>query len=58
MWHIRAGGKVNIVFWRGNVRERDDFEDPVVDGRIILKLIFSSGVGRTDWIHLVEDRDG
>jgi hypothetical protein len=28
------------VFWSGNLRERDTLEDPGVDGRIILKLIF------------------
>ena len=27
-------------FWWGNVREREHFEDPGVDGRIILRLIF------------------
>jgi len=27
-------------FWRGNLRKRDYFEDPGVDGRIILKRIF------------------
>jgi hypothetical protein len=27
-------------FWWGNVRERDHFEDPDIDGRIILKWVF------------------
>jgi hypothetical protein len=27
-------------FWLGNLRERDDWEDPGVDGRIILGCIF------------------
>jgi hypothetical protein len=28
-------------FWWGNLRERDHWEDPGVDGRIILRWIFS-----------------
>jgi len=34
-------GKVEMytVFWRGILRERDHFEDPGVDGRIILRWI-------------------
>ena len=27
-------------FWWGNLRERDHLEDPGIDGRIILQLIF------------------
>jgi len=27
-------------FWWGKLRERDDLEDPGVDDRIILRLIF------------------
>jgi len=29
-------GKVHTGFWCGNPRERDHWEDPGVDGRIIL----------------------
>jgi hypothetical protein len=33
-------GEVCTVFWWGNLRERDHWGDPGVDGRIILRLIF------------------
>jgi hypothetical protein len=33
-------GKAYIGFWWGNLRERDHFEDPHIDGRIILRWIF------------------
>jgi hypothetical protein len=33
-------GEVHIGFWLGNLRERDHFEDPGVDGKIILRWIF------------------
>jgi hypothetical protein len=29
-----------MEFWWGNLRKRDDLEDPGVDGRIILRWIF------------------
>jgi hypothetical protein len=32
-------------------------EDPGVDGRIILRLIFRKWDGRIDWIDLAQDRD-
>jgi hypothetical protein len=32
-------------------------EDPVVDGRIILKCIFEKLDGGMDWIDLAHDRD-
>jgi hypothetical protein len=37
--HTR-GGDVYIVLWWGNLRERDNLEDPYIDGRIILRWIF------------------
>ena len=44
--------------WWGNLRERDHWEDPDIDGRIILKWIFRKwDVGGMDWIELVQDRD-
>jgi hypothetical protein len=36
------GGRVEVHtgFWWENLRERDNFEDPGIDGRIILRWIF------------------
>ena len=44
-------------FWWGNLRERDHWGDPDVDGRIILKWISKKWDGGTDWIDLAYDRD-
>jgi hypothetical protein len=33
-------GKLYKWFWWGNLRERDHFEDPGIDGKIILRWIF------------------
>jgi hypothetical protein len=38
-------------FWWENLRERDYWEDPGVDGRIMLRRIFRS----MDWIELAKD---
>ena len=39
-------------FWWGNLRERDHWGDPDVDGRIILM-----GGSYGDWMELAQDRD-
>ena len=41
----RGRGEVCTGFWWGNLRERDNWGDPDVDGRIILRLIF----GKWEW---------
>jgi len=42
----------------GNLKERDHWGDPGVDGRIILRWIFRKwDWGGMDWIELAQDRD-
>jgi hypothetical protein len=38
-------GEAHTGFWWGNLREGDDLDDPDLDGRIILKLIFEKWDG-------------
>ena len=45
MCHVWGKGEVRTGFWWGDMRERDHLEDPGVDGRIILKLIFKKWDG-------------
>jgi hypothetical protein len=42
----------------GNLRERDHWGDPDVDGRIILRWIFRKWEGSCeDWMELAQDKD-
>jgi hypothetical protein len=50
---------VHTRFWWENLRERDYLEDPGVDGRIILKLIFRMyDWGGGEWNGLIWLRTG
>jgi hypothetical protein len=40
MYHEWGRGEVYTGFCWGNAREREHLEDPVVDGKIILRWIF------------------
>jgi hypothetical protein len=51
-------GLNNLVYFRQcHYYGGYDFEDPGVNGRIILKGIFKKWDGSMDWIELAHDRD-
>jgi len=54
MWRVWERGEVRTGFRWGNLRERDHWGDPDVDGRIILRWIFRKReeVVGTGWIWL------
>jgi hypothetical protein len=52
MWERRNPYKMLV----GNLREIDNYEDLLVDGRIILKRILKRQGNDVDWIHLAHDR--
>jgi hypothetical protein len=45
MWHVWGRGEVCTGFWWGNLKETDQWGDPDVDGRIILRWIFRKWEG-------------
>jgi hypothetical protein len=42
--HVWGIGEVHTGFWWGSLRERDNFEDRSVDGKIILRWILRKWV--------------
>ena len=58
-WLIARVGRVEKCtrFWWGNLRERDHWRDPGVDGDKNKIYLQEVGCGVMDWIELVRDRD-
>jgi hypothetical protein len=50
--------ELSTRFWRETLRERDQWRDQGVDGRIIIKMDLKEvGCGVMDWIELAQDTD-
>jgi hypothetical protein len=48
----------SVKDWWGNLSERDQLQDPGLDGRIILRWSFKKwDAGGIDWIELAQNRD-
>jgi len=60
MWRVWGREEGCTGFWCGNRRERDQWGDPGIDGRIILRWIFGNweGVLGTGWSWLRIGRGG
>ena len=53
MWRVWGRGERCTGFWWGNLRERDHWGDPDLDGMDIQEV----GGGCEDWMELAQDRD-
>jgi len=42
MWLVGKPGEVHTEFWWGNLRERNNFEDLGIDGKLILQWVFKT----------------
>jgi len=40
MWLVWEPGEVHTAFWWRNLRERNNFEDLGIDGKLILQWVF------------------
>jgi hypothetical protein len=57
MWRVWGREEMCTGLWWGNLRDRDHWGDPDVDGRIILMDLQEVGGGYGDWMELAQDRD-
>jgi hypothetical protein len=58
--HVARMGEERVVYsvWWGNLRERDHWGDPGVDGRVNIRVDLKEvGCGGMDWTGLGQDRD-
>jgi hypothetical protein len=57
MKHVQEREDLHTVFWWGNMRKENHLDDSVIDGKIILKLIFKKRDGGIDGTVVAQDRN-
>jgi hypothetical protein len=57
MWHAWKRRDMHTRYWCGNLKENEQFEDPGINVKSILKIVLKKPWEIVDWIDLAQDRE-